>query len=115
MTILVVEDDPAILTLVERLLTSRGHTVLAATDTLQASEAVREHGGPLDLLLTDLILSGDSGLDYAKSMKAERPGLKVVFMTGWVHREPSAQRSGLGPVLRKPFTAQELFKIVENP
>ncbi len=113
-TILVVEDDPAILTLVERLLTSRGHTVLAASDTLQAAEALREHPALPDLLLTDLVLAGDSGLDYAKSMKAAFPKLKVVFMTGWVHRAPSAQRSGLGPILRKPFTAEELFKVIER-
>jgi two-component system, cell cycle sensor histidine kinase and response regulator CckA len=114
-TILVVEDDPSILTLVDRLLTSRGHTVLAASDTVQASAALRDHRGAPDMLLTDLVLAGDSGLDYAKSMKAAFPMLRVVFMTGWVHRAPSAQRSGLGPILRKPFTAQELFKIVENP
>lgn len=114
MTVLVVEDDPAILTLVDRLLTSRGHTVLAAADSLQASEALREHQGPVHVLLTDLVLSADSGLDYAKAMKATHPAVKVVFMTGWLHRAPSAQRTGLGPILRKPFTAEELFKVIEG-
>ena len=114
MTILVIEDDPAILTLVERLLTSRGHTVLAASDSSQASEAVRQHAPPLDMLLADLVLASGSGLDYARSMKKTFPQLKVAFMTGWVHRAPAAQRSGLGPILRKPFTAQELFTVIEE-
>ena len=57
MTILVVEDDPSILTLVDRLLTSRGHTVLAASDTIQASAALRDHRGAPDMLLNDLVLA----------------------------------------------------------
>jgi two-component system, cell cycle sensor histidine kinase and response regulator CckA len=113
-TILVVEDDPSVLTLVDRLLAAKGHTVLAAHDPDDAAFVLAEHGQPPDLLLTDIILPGQSGLDYAQTMKATYPTLKVVFMTGWAHRAPSALRTGIGPVLRKPFTAQELYKAVEG-
>jgi DNA-binding NtrC family response regulator len=113
-TILVVEDDPSVLTLIDRLLTAHQHTVLAAHDPDDAAFVLAEHGRPLDLLLTDIILPGQSGVDYAHAMKAAHPALKVVFMTGWAHRAPSALRTGIGPVLRKPFTAQELYEAVEG-
>jgi DNA-binding NtrC family response regulator len=113
-TILIVEDDPAVLTLVDRLLSAKGHTVLAAHDPGDAAFVLSEHGGPPDVLLTDIILPGQSGLDYAQTIKAAHPQLKVVFMTGWAHRAPSALRTGIGPVLRKPFTAQELYDAIEG-
>jgi len=113
MTILVVEDESTILTLVERLLTAKGHTVLTAHDPDDGAFVIAEHGTPPDLLLTDIVLPGRTGLEYAQALKATYPSLKVVFMTGWAHRAPSALRTGIGPVLRKPFTAQELYDAVE--
>ena len=114
MTILIVEDDPSVLTLVDRLLTAKGHTVLAAHDPDDAAFVLAEHAQPPDLLLTDIVLPGRTGLEYAQAMKATYPLLKVVFMTGWAHRGPSALRTGIGPLLRKPFTAQELYDAIEN-
>ena len=114
MTILIVEDDPDVLTLTERLLVARGHTVLSAPDPHHASFVLAEHGASPDVLLTDLILAGHSGLEYAKSLKAAYPALRVVFMTGWVHRAPAAQRSGLGRVIHKPFTAEELYEAIDR-
>jgi CheY-like chemotaxis protein len=113
-TILVVEDDPAVLTLIDRLLTAKGHIVLAAHDPDDAAFVLGEYGKPPELLLTDIILPGRTGLEYAQTMKAAYPSLRVVFMTGWVHRAPSALRTGMGPVLRKPFTAQELYEAVDG-
>lgn len=114
MTILVVEDDPQILGLIDRLLAKRGHTVIAAADPDDALIAVTEHGGTVDLLLTDIILADRSGVEFARSLKTSYPTLKVVFMTGWPHREPSALRSGIGPVLRKPFSAEALYKLIDE-
>ena len=114
MTILVVEDEPAVLTLIERLLSAKGHTVLAAHDPDDAAFVLAENGNPPDMLLTDIILPGRTGLEYAQAMKAAYPSMKVVFMTGWAHRAPSALRTGLGPVLRKPFTAKELYDAIED-
>lgn len=114
MTILIVEDQEDVRTLLDRLLSAKGHIVLTAPDPDAAASAIAEHGGPPDVLLIDIILAGRSGVDYARSVKAIYPSLKIVFMTGWPHREPSALRSGLGPVLRKPFTAQELYDTIEG-
>jgi DNA-binding response OmpR family regulator len=110
MTVLVVEDDPNVLAFIERMLTKNGHTVLAAEDPDSARFVLAEHGGKADVLLIDIVLPGSNGLDFARTAKAENPSLKIVFMTGLVHRSPAVLRSGLGPVLLKPFTSEELLK-----
>ena len=97
MTILVVEDESTILTLVERLLAAKGHTVLTAHDPDDGAFVIAEHGTPPDLLLTDIILPGRTGLEYAQAMKATYPSLKIVFMTGWAHRALSGRRHLLEP------------------
>jgi DNA-binding response OmpR family regulator len=112
MTVLIVEDDANILTFIDRVLTQGGHTVLAAEDPDHARFIVAEHGAQPDLLLVDIVLPGSNGLDFARAAKAANPALKIVFMTGLVHRSPAVLRSGLGPVLHKPFTVEELFKTI---
>lgn len=114
MTILVIEDDSSVLSLVERLLTAKGHTVLTAHDPDDASFVLSQHGQPPDVLLADIILGGQTGVDYARSLKKTHPTLKIVFMTGLAHRAPAALRTGLGPVLHKPFAADELYRIINE-
>ena len=114
MTIFVIEDDSSVLSLVERLLTAKSHRVLSAHDPNDASVVLAQHGKPPDLLLADIILGGQTGVDYARSLKDAHPSLKVVFMTGLAHRAPAALRTGLGPVLHKPFGADERYRIIDE-
>ena len=114
MTILVLEDDSSVLSLVERLLTAKGHTVLIARDPDDAAVVLARHGKPPDLLLSDIMLGGQPGVEYARSLQQTHPPLKVVFMTGLAHRAPAALRTGLGPVLHKPFGADELYRIIDE-
>jgi two-component system OmpR family response regulator len=114
MTVLVIEDDPNVLAFIDRMLTQSGHTVLAAEDPDHARFVLTEHGGPPDLLLIDIVLPGSNGLDFARAAKAANPALKIIFMTGLVHQSPKVLRSGLGPVLHKPFSSDELLKTIEN-
>lgn len=114
MTVLVVEDDPNVLAFIDRMLTQSGHTVLAAEDPAHARFVLAEHGGKPDLLLVDIVLPGANGLDFARAAKKENPALKIVFMTGLIHQSPKVLRSGLGPVLHKPFSSQELLKTIES-
>lgn len=113
-TILIIEDDSSVLSLVERLLTAKGHTVLTARDPGDAAVVLARYGRPPDFLLADIILGGQTGVEYAQSLKDAHPPLKVVFMTGLAHRAPAALRSGLGPVLHKPFGADELYRIIDE-
>lgn len=114
MTILVVEDDSSVASLVERLLTRKGHLVLNAHDADDAGIVLSRHGGPPDLLVADVILGGQNGIDYARALKKQHPPLKVVFMTALASRALDALHSGLGPVLHKPFGADELYRIIEE-
>jgi DNA-binding NtrC family response regulator len=114
MTILIIEDDSSVLSLVERLLTAKGHTVLVARDPNDASVVLAQHGVAPDMLLADILLGGQTGVQYAQTLKEQYPALKIIFMTGLSHRAPAALRSGLGPVLHKPFGADELYRIVEE-
>lgn len=114
MTVLVVEDDPNVLAFIDRMLTQRGHTVLAAEDPDHARFVLADHGGKLDVLLCDIVLPGANGLDFARAVKKDNPEVKIVFMTGLIHQSPKVLRSGLGPVLHKPFTSEELLKVIGN-
>jgi DNA-binding response OmpR family regulator len=114
MTILVIEDDPTVLRLVERLLIVRGHTVLTARDPGDAAGVLSQQNQPPDMLLADIMLGGQTGVEFARSLKEQHPALKVVFMTGLSHRAPGALRAGLGPVLHKPFGADELYRIIDE-
>lgn len=114
MTILIIEDDSSVLSLVERLLSAKGHKILVAHDPNDASVVLAQHGTAPDMLLTDIVLGGQPGVDYARTLKETYPALKIIFMTGLVHRAPAALRSGLGPVLHKPFGADELYRIVDE-
>jgi two-component system, cell cycle sensor histidine kinase and response regulator CckA len=114
MTVLVVEDDHNVLAFIDRLLTQKGHKVLPAEDPDQARGLLAEHGDKADLLLIDIILPGSNGLDFARAAREEHPALKIIFMTGLVHQSPKVLRSGLGPVLRKPFTSDELLKTMAS-
>ena len=114
MTILVIEDDSAVLSLVERLLGARGHTILTAHDADDASIVLAQHGAPPDLLLADIMLGGQTGVQYARSLKESHPALKVIFMTALAGRAAEALRTGLGPVLHKPFGAEELYRTIDE-
>jgi DNA-binding NtrC family response regulator len=113
-TILIIEDDSSVLSLVERLLSARGHKVLAAHDPEDATAVLSQHGQAPDMLLADIILGGKTGVEYARTLKQTYPALKIIFMTGLAHRAPAALRTGLGPVLHKPFGADELYRIIDE-
>ena len=82
-TVLLVEDEEALLKLGERLLKRLGYTVLAAGGPTQALELAAAHGGSIDLLLTDVIMPEMSGRDLWQRLSALRPGLQCLFMSGY--------------------------------
>jgi len=108
-TILVVEDERALRTLVARVLRSRGHTALTAETAAEALEIARTHEGPLDLMLTDLVLPDFTGRDLADRVREVRPEVRILLMSGYV--EDLVPRDAAPcpfPLLPKPFTPREL-------
>ncbi len=115
-TILVVEDDEAVRRLTVRALAAQGYTVLQARD---ASEALRLAGdrSAIHLLLTDVVMPGPSGAELARDLRARRPELRVLFMSGYPDRAFASrglEGTSLRPLLPKPFTSGELVEAVRR-
>ena len=115
-TILVVEDEAAVRALVARALREAGYTVLEAANGAVAEDVAREHAGELALLLADVVMPGISGRELADNLRSLRPGLLVLFMSGYT--EDIVVRQGVQraevPFLAKPFTPSELLRAVRG-
>jgi two-component system, cell cycle sensor histidine kinase and response regulator CckA len=82
-TILVVEDEPAILKVTKRMLEAKGYTVLAATTPGEGIRLARAHAGEIALLITDVVMPEMNGRDLAKNLLSIYPGIKRLFMSGY--------------------------------
>ena len=113
-TVLVVEDEVAVRRLASRVLRARGYRVLEASDGGEALQLVDQFGGPLDLVLTDIIMPGLSGPALVERLLPTTPDLKVLYITGY--SEAAIRQHGLlpagGALLEKPFTAHQLAERV---
>ncbi len=115
-TVLVVEDELAVRRLASRVLRARGYRVLEASDGGEALRLVDRHGGPLDLVLTDIIMPGLSGPALVERLLPTMPDLNVLYITGY--SEEAIRQHGLlpagGELLEKPFTAHQLAERVRE-
>jgi hypothetical protein len=113
-TILVAEDEPAVRAFVERVLRGAGHNVIATPDGTAALDVAAHHQGPIDLFLTDVVMPGPSGIEAARRMRAERPNVRIIYMSGWALE--ALRREGLDEaevsMLAKPFSVAELIERV---
>jgi len=109
-TVLVVEDEPALLRLTKRSLEALGYTVLAASRPEEALELAATHTGPVHVLVTDVVLPGMNGRSLAERLLAGAPNLKCLFVSGY----PDGAMGQSGEVdedvhfLQKPFTPKAL-------
>jgi PAS domain S-box-containing protein len=114
-TILVVDDAEGLRELVKRLLDRLGYTVLLAANADQALELVERHPS-IDLLLTDVVMPGASGPDLTRRLAQQRPGLKVIYMSGYT--EEAIIRHGIPSpgitFLHKPFTSETLGRKIHE-
>ncbi len=110
-TVLLVEDDEIMLSLTRKLLEENGYRVLEASDGKAAIELLASHNGPIDLLLTDVVMRGMSGPELVTRVTASHPATRVVFMSGYTG-ELIAQHENMTagiPLLEKPFTRTALL------
>lgn len=108
-TVLVVEDEEGLRELTRRLLEQHGYRVLVAANAGQALRLF-ERNGAIDVLLTDVVMSGASGQQLARRLSERRPRLKVIYMSGYTE-DADVLRDILDPAvtfLPKPFTSEEL-------
>jgi DNA-binding response OmpR family regulator len=113
-SILVLEDEDQIRSMLVEALTSAGHHVESATDGLTG--LARFQGGAFDVVLTDLSLPECSGLDVASSVKRLRPDTPVVLITGWGHLlDPEKLReAGVDLMLVKPFRLERVLAVLAD-
>jgi CheY-like chemotaxis protein len=115
-TILLVEDELVVRRLVAEILESNGYTVLQAGDGPSALELLRRHTGPLDLLVTDVVMPGMSGPEVAGAVAAMRPGAQVLYISGYTDSsvgQHGVLEPGIG-FLQKPFAADVLTRRVRE-
>ena len=113
--ILVVDDDASVRTLIELALHRQGHEVLIAVDADAALSIASDPGRPIDLLLTDYTMPGRSGLQLAVDIRALRPDIAIILMSGWrMDRPPTGVPGPAIEVLEKPFDLTGLARAVER-
>ena len=114
MTIVVVDDEIAIVKVCEKVLGGQGHTVHGFTTTREAL-AHLQRGAPADLLVVDYMMPEQNGFEFVEQAWALRPALRVVMITAHGSRElvGEAAQAGIHGVVLKPFTARDLAQGVE--
>jgi CheY-like chemotaxis protein len=115
-TVLCVEDEEAVRKLVAMDLRDYGYTVLEASDASEALRMSGAHDGPIHLLVSDVVLPGPSGREVHEALAADRPGLRVLYMSG--HAEGHIVHHGLQDpgvaLISKPFEGEDLARRVRE-
>jgi CheY-like chemotaxis protein len=114
-SILVVDDDADVLDIIVAVIRAGGHTVINASSGLEALN-VLDGDIPLDLMVTDVIMPGLNGFSLARMANLRRPGLKIMYLTGY-HEQATAMRDPgerLGKLLTKPIMPAELRREVDQ-
>ena len=115
-TILLVEDQPEVSKLAANALRRYGYHVISAASGNEAIAASRDFAGAIDLLVTDVVMPGMSGREAADRIAAHRPGVRMLFMSGYTESAIS-HRGVLNPgvaYLQKPFTPESLAEKVRD-
>ncbi|MGA9497419.1 MAG: PAS domain S-box protein [Terriglobales bacterium] len=115
-TILLVEDDETMRSLTRQLLQQHGYTVLEADDGKSALDVVESHKGPIDLVLTDVVMRRMSGPELVERLHASHPDLKAVFMSGYTGEliaEREVLKRGI-TLLEKPFSRAALLNTIHQ-
>ena len=113
LSVLVVEDDTELLAFAMHTLRRAGHAVVGAPSA-EAAQALIAGGTPVDLVVSDIVLPGASGLDMVAHLTDMRPDLPVLFTTGQTEESLHRHVAGTGhPLLPKPYRASELCEAVD--
>lgn len=115
-TVLIVEDEEQVRAMAVKVLRRQGYTVLETRDAPSALELINGLSGPLDLLLTDVVLPNMSGVELWNRVQGCRHGLKVLFMSGYpadVVSDQGLLGEGM-PYLQKPFSIRDLIERVKS-
>ncbi|MFL6299528.1 MAG: ATP-binding protein, partial [Terriglobales bacterium] len=113
-TVLLVEDEDAVRSLVREVLRGRGYQVLEAQKSGQALEICKMHAGPIDLLVTDVVLPQISGRALAQQLSSARPEMKVLYISGYTDDKMLPHGIPGTAFLQKPFSSDVLARTVRD-
>jgi CheY-like chemotaxis protein len=114
--VLLVEDEPAVCRIASRALRKRGFHVIEAMDGIEALAAAERHDGPIDLVVSDLVMPRMGGREMMQQLLATRRGVPVLFTTGYTGTDHSASHEleTTIEVLQKPYTIERLVSVVRS-
>jgi CheY-like chemotaxis protein len=115
-TVLLSEDEQDVREIAREFLESGGYTVIEAKNGKEAMELAAQHGGKIDLLVTDMVMPGMTGQELAVRLQREYPGLAVVFMSGY-SEHAATEMANADPSVRlmtKPFSRAAMLRTVRE-
>jgi len=115
-SVLLVEDNEMVRKIETAMLQAKGHVVISADSPARALQLAREHPGTIDVLLTDVVMPWMNGRELADAVERIRPGLPVVFVSGY-SENVILRRGVIEPgvrLVRKPFTSDELDTVLRQ-
>jgi PAS domain S-box-containing protein len=115
-TVLVVEDEPAMVRLLKNLLHQAGYDVLAAMDGEQAVDLFGRHKEEVDIALVDLNLPKTKGSDVIRALKEQNPKVRIIVASGYLEPEVRSQlsRAGVTEYIHKPYAIDEVLKKLQS-
>ncbi len=115
-TLMLVEDEPAILHILTLILKDQGYAVVAASKPSEALRLAQEHPGAIDLLLTDVVMPEMNGLELTRKLRLRYPALKRILMSGYgadaIGDQQITDEDAL--FIQKPFSTEDLSKIIRD-
>jgi CheY-like chemotaxis protein len=112
-TILLVDDEQSVRSIVLKILRRASYSVLEAENGEAALRVAEAHPGKIDLVITDMYMPGLRGPEVADRLARTRPGLRVLFMSGYADQDPRTGVPAGANFLNKPFSGTDLAKTVE--
>ncbi|HVS51273.1 MAG TPA: response regulator [Opitutaceae bacterium] len=114
--LLIIDDDDLLRGVLAKSLTHAGHTVLQAPDGRQGVELTRVT--PVDIVITDLIMPVQEGVETILTLRREQPALPVIAMSGGASNSKLyleiAEKIGARRILAKPFTPKQLLEVIDE-
>jgi signal transduction histidine kinase len=113
-TILLIDDNNSILTILSKALLSRGFNVIATTDPLEGLHILRDQIEKIDLVVTDIVMPELSGVELIERFITNKPDIKVIFITAYIHDTNILNRvEHLNyPIVKKPFEFDNLINLI---
>ena len=112
-TILLVDDERAVRSIIVRILKRGNYNVLEAENGEDALKIADAHDGPIDLVITDMYMPGLRGPEVIQRLAPKRPGLRALFMSGYADQDARTGVPAGANFLNKPFAGHELAAAVE--